>query len=63
MTMPYERYLAVAKARDFMKDLRKDPNVFEEIRNWARHILRHYPEVSDMHLAAKYAPHVFDTEW
>lgn len=62
MTLPDERYRAVIKTSDFLKDLcdpKKTPRVPKEVRNTARWCLRHYPSAWDMEQVADASPHVF----
>ena len=64
MTLPDERYRAVLRAEQFLKDLldpRKTPRVPRDIRIRASGILRHYPSKWDMDRAATAAAHVFET--
>lgn len=51
MTLPDERYRAVLAAERLLKDLcdpSKTPRVPKEVRQRARHVLRHYPGDYDM---------------
>jgi hypothetical protein len=64
MTLPDERYRAVLRAEQFLKDLcdpSKTPRVPKDIRIRASGILRHYPGTWDMDRAATAAPEVFET--
>jgi hypothetical protein len=64
MTLPDERYRAVLRAEQFLKDLldpTKTPRVPRSIRTQAAGVLRHYPGVWDMNRAAWAAPEVFET--
>jgi len=64
MTLPDERYRAVRRAEQFLKDLCDPsitPRVPKSIRGQARSILRHYPSTWDMDLAAHCAPTVFES--
>lgn len=65
MTLPDERYRAVLRAEQFLKDLcdrSKTPRVPKAIRSQASGILRHYPSTWDMDRAATGAPEVFETK-
>ena len=64
MTLPDERYRAVKRAEEFLKDLcdpTKTPRVPRTIRSQASSILRHYPGSWDMDRAAHACPDVFDS--
>lgn len=63
MTLPRERTRAIQRAQRFLLDLmdaRATPRVPADLRREARAILRHYPGVYDLTLAARHAPEVFD---
>jgi hypothetical protein len=65
MTLPDERYRAVLRAEQFLKDLcdpSKTPRVPKDIRIRASGILRHYPGSWDMDRAAHSAPTVFESQ-
>ena len=62
MTLPDERFIAVARVREFLYDLldpKKTPRVPKEIRVRARNCLRHYPYETDMERVAELAPDIF----
>lgn len=62
MTLPDERYRAVVETRRFLLDLtnpQHTPRIPKLIRDTARSMLRHYPNVWDMNAASELAPHVF----
>lgn len=64
MTLPDERYRAVIRAEQFLKDLcdpSKTPRVPKSIRGQASSILRHYPSSWDMDVAAHQTPAVFES--
>jgi len=64
MTLPDERYRAVRRAEQFLKDLcdpAKTPRVPRAIRAQASSILRHYPGAWDMDVAAHSCPSVFES--
>ena len=65
MTLPDERYRAVIQTREFLKELMdpsKTPRLSKEIRRQATWCLRHYPDISEMKAAARYAPSVFQEQ-
>lgn len=65
MTLPDERYRAVAQTRQFLLDLlnpAKTPRVPKIIRQRAHSLLRHYPDPYHMDQASKYIPDVFQKE-
>ncbi len=62
MTLPDERYAAVLRTRDFMRDLcdpSKTPKVPKQIRQQALWCLRHFPDTWEMQQAAEACPNVF----
>lgn len=62
MTLPDERFRAVTRTEEFLKDLcdsSKTPRVPKYIRQQALWCLRHYPSSLDLSVAAKAAPGVF----
>ena len=64
MTLPYERYNAVTRTEQFLKDLmdpKKTPRVPKEVREQAYYCLRHYPSKYNMDVAATRTPSVFET--
>jgi hypothetical protein len=64
VTLPDERYRAVLRAEQFLKDLldpKKTPRVPKDFRIRASGILRHYPNTWDMDRAAHGAPGVFES--
>ncbi len=65
MTLPDERYRSVLMAQQLLRDLldpKTTPRIPREIRDRARHCLRHYPGSWDMHRAAEGAPEVFQEQ-
>jgi hypothetical protein len=65
MTMPNERYNAVIRAEQFLKDLcdpKKTPRVPKEFRKQAYYCLRHYPSKHHMDVAGSVIPHVFESQ-
>ena len=64
MTLPDERYRAVIRAEQFLKDLcdpTKTPRVPKAVRARASGCLRHYPGSWDMDRAAHAVPDVFQS--
>ena len=62
VTLPDERYRAVAHTERFLRDLcdpTRTPRVPQNIRTQARSLLRHYPTDWDMDRAAQACPEVF----
>lgn len=65
MTIPVERFRAVASTRDFMRDLldtKKTPRVPRAIRERALRCLRHYPWVGEMERTAAACPELWRAE-
>jgi hypothetical protein len=65
MTLPDERYRAVAIARDLLARLinpKLTPRVPVEVRIEARNCLRHFPSEWEMQETANLAPRMFQTE-
>lgn len=65
MTMPNERYSAVLRTEQFLKDLcdpKKTPRVPKEIRKQAYYCLRHYPGKYHMDVVGSVVPSVFETD-
>ncbi len=64
MTLPDERYRAVVRTEEFLKDLcdpKKTPRVPRAIRQQAYYCLRHYPSKYHMDVVGTVAPSVFET--
>ena len=63
MTLPDERYRAVASARELLIEIANSngrwKRVPKELRVYCMHALRHYPSQYDMKAAARDAPDVF----
>jgi hypothetical protein len=60
MTMPNERTRALLFAYELLKDLQypaKTPDVPDDVRDRARHVLRHYPDQSVIELIAHQETH------
>ena len=57
MTMPDERTRALLFAYQLLKDLRdpaKTPGVSDDIRDRAKHVLRHYPQQYEIQAIAEH---------
>lgn len=66
MTLPYERYRAVVKTEEFLKELlnpKKTPRVPRVVRQHALWCLRHYPSQWEMERAAETSPDVFAVDF
>ena len=64
MTLPNERYNAIKRTENFLKDLmdpKKTPRVPREIRKQAYYCLRHYPGNYDLDVLATRSPDVLET--
>jgi len=63
MTLPDERYRAVASARELLIEIANPSGrwkrVPKELRLYCIHALRHYPTKYDMQAAARQAPDLF----
>lgn len=59
MTLPDERYNALKRARDFLRDLmdpQQTPRVPKSVRIEARYRLKHYPTDYELETIAKKCP-------
>lgn len=63
MTMPHERYRAIAKTEEFLKEILVDPTISHEIKDGAKWCLRHYPSKFDLDTLAHASPHVLQKEF
>jgi hypothetical protein len=60
MTLPDERYRAVAQTRIFLESLvTRRSGLSKEVKEEARALLRHYPSDYDLNQAGEAAPMVF----
>lgn len=57
MTIPEERTRNLLQAGAFLKELRKDETVTEEIRQEANRLLRHFPTVFEVRQLAELEKH------
>jgi len=65
MTLPYERYHAIKRTEEFLKDLmdpKATPRVPKEIRKQAYYCLRHYPGNYDLDRMATKCPEIIETQ-
>lgn len=63
MTMPDERYRALLRSRDFLRDLldpKKTPRVPKDIRKQAYWCLRHFPYDYQLEMIAEALPEDFE---
>ncbi|MFD1558830.1 BPSL0761 family protein [Paraburkholderia silviterrae] len=67
MTIPYERTLAVLRARELLMELARADDIDPDVLcREAAAILKHFPTLSDVDAAAAKAPSVFaktDSGW
>ena len=64
MTLPYERYHAIKRTEEFLKDLmdpKKTPRVPKNIRRQAYYCLRHYPGGYNLDLLATKCPEIIES--
>lgn len=64
MTLPYERYNAIKRTEEFLKDLmdpKKTPRVPKDIRRQAYYCLRHYPHGYYLDVLATKSPEIIET--
>jgi hypothetical protein len=64
MTLPYERYNAIKRTEEFLKDLmdpKKTPRVPKKIRRQAYYCLRHYPGGYNLDMMATKCPEIIET--
>jgi len=62
MTLPDERYRALAFTEKFLIELIRTPRVPKEVKEKARGCLRHYPSTYDLDRLAKNSPDILDKE-
>ena len=65
MTLPYERYNAIKRTEEFLKDLmdpKKTPRVPKKYRKEAYYCLRHYPSGYNLDVIATKCPEVLETQ-
>lgn len=66
MTTPTERTRNLIQAGAFLKELRADKSLPEQLRDEADRLLRHYPTVSEFKLLASSSSRLsaeFDPDW
>lgn len=62
MTMPDERYRAIERAREFLRDLldpKKTPKVPRHVRQQAYCVLKHFPGEFDMFVSREKVPKIW----
>ncbi len=59
MTMPNERYRALAWAGEYLRERRQDPALSDEDRREIATILRHYPDRHELRDLARRHPETF----
>jgi len=59
MTIPSERTRAVMYAKNFIVRVLVDESLPDELRERARRLLKHYPNIVDLKMASEKAPNVF----
>ena len=62
MTLPHERTRAVINTATFLTNLmnpKETPGVPKHVRQYAAHMLRHYPTKHDMYVVSE----AWDNEW
>ena len=63
MTLPDERYRAIIRARDFLRDLldpKKTPKVPKKIRREAYYALKHFPWDMEIDYLAEKSPEILE---
>ena len=66
MTLNYEREMSIKRTREFLYallDPKVMPRVPKNVRDWAKHLLKHYPTAQDMEIASKKCPEIFGLNW
>lgn len=58
MTMPDERYRAIAKTEEFLKEILRSSTATDEIKDGARWCLHHYPTTHTLDRLSKVAPDI-----
>ncbi|WP_314018331.1 BPSL0761 family protein [Stutzerimonas degradans] len=48
MTLPYERTRAIVKTEEFLRELSRDAGLPQDIRSYAKSLLRHYPSTAEV---------------
>lgn len=62
MTLPDERYRAIAQTEKFLIELLSTPRVPREVKEKARGCLRHFPSSYDLDRLAESNPDILDKE-
>lgn len=48
MTLPYERTRAIVKTEEFLRELSRHSGLPQDIRSYAKSLLRHYPSATQV---------------
>ncbi|MDM4789149.1 BPSL0761 family protein [Pseudomonas aeruginosa] len=48
MTLPHERTRAIIKTEEFLRELTRSPELPQDIRSYAKSLLRHYPSADQI---------------
>ena len=48
MTLPYERTRAIVKTEEFLRELSRHSGLPQDIRSYAKSLLRHYPSADQI---------------
>ena len=48
MTLPYERTRAIVKTEEFLRELSRHTGLPQDIRSYAKSLLRHYPSAEQV---------------
>lgn len=49
MTLPYERTRAIVKTEEFLRELSRHTGLPQDIRSYAKSLLRHYPSADQIY--------------
>lgn len=49
MTLPYERTRAIVKTEEFLRELSRHSGLPQDIRSYAKSLLRHYPSADQIY--------------
>ncbi|WP_273627346.1 BPSL0761 family protein [Pseudomonas aeruginosa] len=49
MTLPYERTRAIIKTEEFLRELSRHAGLPQDIRSYAKSLLRHYPSADQIY--------------
>jgi len=48
LTLPHERTRAIIKTEEFLRELTRSPELPQDIRSYAKSLLRHYPSADQI---------------